>query len=53
MSKDDFVSPAQEENPLVRIADSLERMEILLMKMANPPLMVRGIVGEKQVTIEY
>ena len=31
----------ESEHPLVRIAESLERVAILLEKMANPPLMVR------------
>ncbi len=39
----------EEENPLVRIADTLERIACMLEKMANPPMMVRGI----EQTIEF
>lgn len=33
--------PNEEENPLVRIAESLEKISSLLEKMANPPPMMR------------
>lgn len=39
----------EEENPLVRIAESLEKISSLLEKMANPPPMMR--LGEQ--TVEF
>ncbi len=41
--------PKEEENPLVRIAESLENITTLLEKMANPPQMVR--LGESTFEI--
>lgn len=37
----------------MRIADSLERMEVLLMKMVNPPITIRGILEDKETVFEF
>ena len=34
---------SDEEAPIVRIAEALEHIAGLLEKMANPPMMVRGL----------
>lgn len=34
-------SPVDDKAPIVRIAESLERIALMLEKMANPPVMVR------------
>lgn len=48
-----MVYPKEEENPLVRIAEALEKISLQLDLMARPPLMVRGFVGDKETTYVY
>lgn len=37
-------------NPMVRIADALEGIAKMLERMANPPMLVRGHLLDKDIT---